>query len=78
MFCYVYFRVRVRSLGRNTDIGLLAQEIVNKCSLIPPQKLAEVEQQLYYLQNRKETSLNSLRCKAIRLSVGYWNQPDVM
>ena len=32
----------------------MAKEVVNKCSLIHPSKLVEVEQLLYYLQNRKE------------------------
>merc|ERR1711962_604756 len=35
-----------------------AQEVITKCKLIHPSKLPEVEQLLYYLQNRKEKPLN--------------------
>ena len=35
-----------------TDISALAREVINKCKLIHPSKMAEVEQLLYYLQNR--------------------------
>ena len=31
--------------------------MINKCKLIHPSKMAEVEQLLYYLQNRKERDL---------------------
>ncbi|XP_072014617.1 kinesin-associated protein 3-like [Amphiura filiformis] len=48
--------IRVKSLNANTDIAALAREVVEKCKLIHPSKLPEVEQLLYYLQNRKETS----------------------
>ena len=47
-------RIRVKSLNANTDISTLAKEIIEKCKLIHPSKLPEVEQLLYYLQNRKE------------------------
>ena len=46
----------MKSLNANTDIAALAREVVEKCKLIHPSKLPEVEQLLYYLQNRKETS----------------------
>ena len=38
----------------HTDVAVLAKEVINKCKLIHPSKIAEVEQLLYYLQNRKE------------------------
>ncbi|XP_052220256.1 kinesin-associated protein 3-like [Dreissena polymorpha] len=47
--------IRVKSLNPNSDLGALAKEIIDKCKLIHPSKLPEVEQLLYYLQNRKET-----------------------
>ena len=47
-------RIRVKSLNANTDISTLAKEIIEKCKLIHPSKLPEVEQLLYYLQKRKE------------------------
>lgn len=41
-------------------MAALAREVVKKCSLIHHSKIPEVEQLLYYLQNRKENvSLNS-------------------
>ncbi|KAK3087402.1 hypothetical protein FSP39_005444 [Pinctada imbricata] len=47
--------IRVKSLNANSDLSSLAKEIIEKCKLIHPSKLPEVEQLLYYLQNRKET-----------------------
>uniref|UniRef100_A0A4W3JAR2 Kinesin-associated protein 3a n=1 Tax=Callorhinchus milii TaxID=7868 RepID=A0A4W3JAR2_CALMI len=46
--------IRLKSLNSNTDIGSLARKVVEECKLIHPSKLAEVEQLLYYLQNRRE------------------------
>ena len=46
--------IRVKHLNANTDIGGLAKEIIDKCKLIHPSKFPEVEQLLYYLQNRKD------------------------
>ncbi|KXJ29546.1 Kinesin-associated protein 3 [Exaiptasia diaphana] len=45
--------IRLKSLNNTTNIGALAKEIIEKCKLIHPSKLPEVEQLLYYLQNRK-------------------------
>ena len=42
-----------------TDITTLANEVINKCKLIHPSKVPEVEQLLYYLQNRKDKSSNN-------------------
>ena len=56
-YIYIYLcivRIRVKSLNANTDISTLAKEIIEKCKLIHPSKLPEVEQLLYYLQNRKD------------------------
>lgn len=44
----------MKTLNANTDIESLAKEIIEKCKLIHPSKLMEVEQLLYYLQNRKD------------------------
>ena len=49
--------IRLKSLDSNTDVAVLAREVVDKCKLIHPSKQAEVEQLLYYLQNRKEKVL---------------------
>mgnify|MGYP001800279694 FL=1 len=53
-FC-LYQVIRIRTLNENTNIGALAREIIDKCRLIHPTKLPEVEQLLYYLQNRKDS-----------------------
>ncbi|XP_017573964.1 kinesin-associated protein 3a [Pygocentrus nattereri] len=45
--------IRLKSLSPNTDIGSLARKVVEECRLISPSKLPEVEQLLFYLQNRK-------------------------
>lgn len=47
--------IRVKSLNSNSDLTTLAKEIIDKCKLIHPSKLLEVEQLLYYLQSRKDT-----------------------
>jgi len=49
--------IRLKSLNTQTDIATLANEVITKCKLIHPSKLPEVEQLLYYLQNRKEKTL---------------------
>uniref|UniRef100_A0A8C3PY99 Kinesin associated protein 3 n=1 Tax=Chrysolophus pictus TaxID=9089 RepID=A0A8C3PY99_CHRPC len=46
--------IRLKSLNANTDIASLARKVVEECKLIHPSKLAEVEQLLYYLQNRRD------------------------
>ncbi|PAA50977.1 hypothetical protein BOX15_Mlig016361g2 [Macrostomum lignano] len=45
--------IRVKNLDENTDIPKLAKEIVERCRLIHPSKLPEVEHLLHYLANRK-------------------------
>jgi len=54
--CQIVDRIRLKSLNESTDISALAKEVVEKCKLIHISKLPEVEQLLYYLQNRKETA----------------------
>ncbi|CAF2386926.1 unnamed protein product [Rotaria sp. Silwood2] len=51
--------IRLKSLGPSTDIRALAKEVINRCKLIHPTKLLEVEQLLFYLQNRRDTNLQS-------------------
>ncbi|XP_077308726.1 kinesin-associated protein 3 isoform X2 [Lithobates pipiens] len=46
--------IRLKSLNANTDISSLARKVVEECKLIHPTKLPEVEQLLYYLQNRRD------------------------
>jgi hypothetical protein len=48
--------IRLKTLNASTDISSLAQEIVTRCKLIHPSKLPEVEQLLFYLQNRKDVA----------------------
>ncbi|XP_072297880.1 kinesin-associated protein 3-like [Eucyclogobius newberryi] len=45
--------IRVKSLCPSTDVGALAKKVVEECKLIPASRLPQVEQLLYYLQNRK-------------------------
>lgn len=52
------FRIRVKNLDENTDIARLAMEIVEKCKLIHPSKLPEVEHLLHYLLNRKDSHVH--------------------
>ncbi|XP_075887419.1 kinesin-associated protein 3-like [Nelusetta ayraudi] len=47
--------IRVKSLSPGTDVGALARKVVEECKLIPSSRLAQVEQLLYYLQNRKSS-----------------------
>lgn len=49
----------MKTLNQNTDIASLAKEVIDKCKLIHPSKLLEVEQLLYYLQNRKDNKIGS-------------------
>ncbi|XP_059197593.1 kinesin-associated protein 3a [Centropristis striata] len=50
--------IRVKSLKARTDVSSLARKVVEECRLIHPSKLLEVEQLLFYLQNRKHTNDN--------------------
>ncbi|XP_015247076.1 PREDICTED: kinesin-associated protein 3 [Cyprinodon variegatus] len=50
--------IRLKNLDSNTDTASLAQKVVQECPLIHESKLQEVEQQLYYLQNRRQTNDN--------------------
>ncbi|KAG7200321.1 hypothetical protein KM043_017783 [Ampulex compressa] len=45
--------IRLKSLNADTNVALLAREVMEKCSLIHESKLHEVEQLIYYLQNRR-------------------------
>ena len=47
--------IRVKSLSPSTDVGALAKKVVEECKLIPSSRLPQVEQLLYYLQNRKSS-----------------------
>ncbi|XP_025993574.1 kinesin-associated protein 3 isoform X2 [Solenopsis invicta] len=53
--------IRLKSLNADTNVSLLAKEVMEKCSLIHESKLREVEQLIYYLQNRRanDTSAGS-------------------
>lgn len=45
--------IRLKSLNSDTNVALLAKEVMEKCSLIHESKLPEVEQLIYYLQTRR-------------------------
>lgn len=55
--------IRLQSLNATTNIAKLASEVIEKCKLIHPSKLPEVEQLLYYLQNRKDTGDGKAKVK---------------
>ncbi|KAI4878275.1 hypothetical protein NFI96_011779 [Prochilodus magdalenae] len=59
-------RIRLKSLNPNTDIGSLARKVVEECRLISPSKLPEVEQLLFYLQNRKSPTGKKKEKKQIK------------
>uniref|UniRef100_A0A1I8Q867 Kinesin-associated protein 3 n=1 Tax=Stomoxys calcitrans TaxID=35570 RepID=A0A1I8Q867_STOCA len=46
--------IRLRSLSAKTDPAALAREVVDKCDLIHKSQLADVEQIIFYLKNRKD------------------------
>eukprot|EP00736_Rhodelphis_marinus_P004081 Rmarinus@m.28118 len=46
-------RIKIKKIDENSNIPVLAQEIVEKCKYIQPAKLELVEQLLYELQRRK-------------------------
>ncbi|KAL2918660.1 hypothetical protein HK105_201494 [Polyrhizophydium stewartii] len=53
--------IRVKALHPNSSISSLAQEVIEKCKLIHPSRFGEVEQVLYYLQQRQSTEGDSDR-----------------
>ena len=44
----------MKTLSEKSDVKALAKEIIEKCKLIHPSKILEVEQLLFYLQKRKD------------------------
>ena len=50
----IYFSIKVKSITPSTNISTLALDILEKCKLIHPSKTPEIEQLLYYLQNRSQ------------------------
>ena len=51
--------IKLQGFDGQTDIHQLAEEVVTKCSLVNPARLPEIEQLLYYLQNRKDGQIAS-------------------
>ena len=47
--------ITIKNLSPGTDLRKLSELIVEKCNLIHPTKVPELEQLLYYLQSRKKT-----------------------
>lgn len=52
--------IRLKSLDNSTDVAALAREVVDKCKLIHPSKLSEVQHLISYLLTRKETTRGEL------------------
>lgn len=51
--------INLGTLNSKTDCSSLAKAVIEKCELIHPSKLAEVEQLIYYLKKRKPTKGNN-------------------
>eukprot|EP00050_Salpingoeca_kvevrii_P021998 m.119622 g.119622 ORF g.119622 m.119622 type:complete len:749 (-) comp9559_c0_seq2:85-2331(-) len=51
--------IRLKSLNSATNIGAMAQQIIDKCNLIHESKLPEVEQLLVFLQKRRASNKGS-------------------
>ncbi|XP_018316852.1 kinesin-associated protein 3 isoform X2 [Mycetomoellerius zeteki] len=51
--------IRLKSLNADTNVSLLAKEVIEKCTLIHESKLREVEQLIYYLQNRRNNDTST-------------------
>uniref|UniRef100_A0A673BXJ6 Kinesin associated protein 3 n=1 Tax=Sphaeramia orbicularis TaxID=375764 RepID=A0A673BXJ6_9TELE len=66
--------IRVKSLSPSTDVGALAKKVVEECKLIPASRLPQVEQLLYYLQNRKSSPLSLFIGSALILQLA--RNPD--
>ena len=47
--------IMIKNLSVGTDLRKLSEVVVEKCNLIHPSKVPELEQLLYYLQTRKVT-----------------------
>ncbi|RVE62035.1 hypothetical protein OJAV_G00173320 [Oryzias javanicus] len=45
--------IRLKSLSPTTDVAALAKKVVEECKFLPTSHLPQVEQLLFYLQNRK-------------------------
>ncbi|KAM9832060.1 kinesin-associated protein 3a [Neosynchiropus ocellatus] len=48
--------IRLKSLNANTNTLSLARKVVEECRLIHPSKVHEVDQLLFYLQNRQQSN----------------------
>uniref|UniRef100_A0A3Q2UZ52 Kinesin-associated protein 3b n=1 Tax=Haplochromis burtoni TaxID=8153 RepID=A0A3Q2UZ52_HAPBU len=53
--------IRMKSLSPSTDVGALAKKVLEECKMIPASRLPQVEQLLYYLQNRKSSPVERKR-----------------
>lgn len=64
-FCFLFCSffscssIRMKSLSPSTDVGALAKKVLEECKMIPASRLPQVEQLLYYLQNRKSSPVES-------------------
>lgn len=48
-------QINLATINTKTDCNSLAKAVIEKCELIHPSKLAEIEQLIYYLKKRKPT-----------------------
>ncbi|XP_055911716.1 kinesin-associated protein 3 isoform X1 [Eupeodes corollae] len=52
--------IRLKTLSAKTDPAALAREVVERCDLIHKSQLADVEQIIFYLKNRKNNTGNDI------------------
>uniref|UniRef100_A0A669BPT9 Kinesin-associated protein 3b n=1 Tax=Oreochromis niloticus TaxID=8128 RepID=A0A669BPT9_ORENI len=58
--------IRMKSLSPSTDVGALAKKVLEECKMIPASRLPQVEQLLYYLQNRKSSPVESKEKRTVK------------
>ncbi|RXG58277.1 Kinesin-associated protein 3 [Armadillidium vulgare] len=56
--------IRLKSLNKNSNVAVVAREVIEKCKLIHPSKINEVQHLIQFLMNRKETPLRNAREKS--------------
>ena len=63
------FSIRVKSLSPATDVAALAKKVLEECKFIPASRLSQVEQLLYYLQNRESSPVEGKSERYHRCSI---------
>ncbi|KAK0415232.1 hypothetical protein QR680_011840 [Steinernema hermaphroditum] len=48
--------IQLKDLNKAVDVGALSRHVLSKCSIIPEHRLVDVEQIIYYLQKRAQST----------------------